>query len=499
MTSDNGSADRKQAAMLSIRSLSFLAMAVAAALVVSLAAPRGAEANPRYAGLVIDAVSGEVFYEENADAARYPASLTKMMTLYMIFRELDRGTLTLGGRIRISRHAAAQPPSRLGLPPGSSLTVEQAIYALVTKSANDVAAAVAEAIGGTESGFAEMMTAEARRLGMTATTFRNASGLPDSRQRTTARDMARLSQALLYRFPHYYHYFNTRTWSFNGHTYRNHNRLLGQYAGLDGLKTGYIRASGFNLAASAVRGELRVIAIVFGGRTAQSRNNHMVDLLDRAFDSRRGQYLIAHGSVPFTPPVPGRPPRFSGEPAVAAVRTEEGSLAELSPFDPPVPLRRPGAVGAVTVAASTPVTLLPPPSQRDAVSAPVLTLAPPTSVGGDRAPDFVLVSNAEPAAAGRSVAVSGAAEIGGDLFLSGSWGIQIGAFAEEEIGRQRIDAVMTEMPQLLGAAVPEIVRVDAATGTLYRTRLHGIPYESATAACAQLIHDGAACLTLAPQ
>ena len=213
----------------------------------------------------IDAVSGEVLHQEHANRPLYPASLTKMMTLYMVFQALEEGSLTLNQRIPISRKAAGQAPSRLGLAPGSTIRVEDAIYALVTKSANDIATAVAEAIGETEFQFARQMTREARRLGMSNTTFQNASGLPHRRQVSTPLDMALLSQALIRDFPQYYDYFNTQSWRFNGRTYRNHNELLRSYEGMDGLKTGYIRAAGYNHAASAVRGRLRLITVVFGG------------------------------------------------------------------------------------------------------------------------------------------------------------------------------------------------------------------------------------------
>ena len=206
-----------------------------ATIAAGLSLPAGsASANSRYGAIVIDAVSGEVLHQEHANRPLYPASLTKMMTLYMVFKALEDGSLTLDQRIGISRKAAGQAPSRLGLSPGSTIRVEDAIYALVTKSANDIATAVAEAIGGTEFQFAQQMTREARRLGMSNTTFQNASGLPHRRQVSTPLDMALLSQALIRNYPQYYHYFDTQRWSFNGRTYRNHNELLRSYDGMDG-------------------------------------------------------------------------------------------------------------------------------------------------------------------------------------------------------------------------------------------------------------------------
>ncbi|MCP1364976.1 D-alanyl-D-alanine carboxypeptidase, partial [Halomonas sp. BBD48] len=242
-----------------------------------------AHANPRYASIVIDAQSGEVLSYDHADAVRYPASLTKMMTLYLLFEAIESGRLTMESRLPVSSHAAAQPPSKLWVRPGQTIAVKEAIPALIVKSANDVAAVVAEGLAGSESAFAERMTAKARALGMSSTTFRNASGLPDDRQVTTARDMATLSMHLMRDFPQYYGYFSRTQFVYLGKTYKGHNRLLGNYAGADGLKTGYIRASGFNVATSAVRDGRRIVSVVMGGFTAQSRDAHMAELLDRGF------------------------------------------------------------------------------------------------------------------------------------------------------------------------------------------------------------------------
>ena len=241
-------------------------------------------AQDRYAALIVDAKAGTALFERNAHEVRYPASLTKMMTLYMIFDALDRNKLSLKQRVRFSRKAASRPPAKLYVKAGESITVEQAILALVTRSANDVATAVAEALGKTETQFARMMTKQARALGMKKTHFRNASGLHHRNQVTTAWDMYRLARALQTRFPHYYHYFSTPRFAFRKARHRNHNRLLKNYPGTDGIKTGYIRASGFNLAASVHRDGHHIIGIVFGGRTSKSRDAHMRALLDKGFE-----------------------------------------------------------------------------------------------------------------------------------------------------------------------------------------------------------------------
>lgn len=235
--------------------------------------------------IVVEAGNGEVLQEEGADERRYPASLTKMMTLYMVFKALDSGKLSLDQRFRISRYAASRPPTKLGLRPGQRVRLEELILGLVTRSANDAAVAIAEGMAGTEKAFARRMTAQARELGMASTAFQNASGLPDRRQYTTARDMARLAGALLQEFPEHYGFFSTRRFAFRGQVYRNHNRLLENYPGADGIKTGYIRASGYNLAASAMRHGKRVVAVVLGGKSPLQRDRVMVGLLDSAFDT----------------------------------------------------------------------------------------------------------------------------------------------------------------------------------------------------------------------
>jgi D-alanyl-D-alanine carboxypeptidase len=238
-------------------------------------------ANERYAGIVWDITSGQVLYSEAADERRYPASLTKMMTLYVLFEDLEKGRVTLETPFKVSPHAAAQVPTKLGLRVGKTIPVEAAIKALVTRSANDVAVVIAENLAGSEPAFAERMTRTARDLGMSSTQFRNASGLPNPEQVTTARDMMMLGTALQVRFPRYYSYFKTRSFTYKGRTYRSHNRLVGRVNGVDGIKTGYIRASGFNVVTSVRRGGRKIVAVVLGGRTAKRRDNHMASLISR--------------------------------------------------------------------------------------------------------------------------------------------------------------------------------------------------------------------------
>ncbi|WKL23569.1 D-alanyl-D-alanine carboxypeptidase (plasmid) [Agrobacterium tumefaciens] len=254
---------------------------VLTAFLAAISGPASAVANAKYAGYVVDVNTGEVLYATNADARRYPASLTKMMTLYLAFEGLDAGQFSKSTRIPVSAHAASEPPSKLGLRAGSTITVEDAMHALVTKSANDAATALGEFLGGSEPGFAKKATNKARALGMQSTTFRNAHGLPDPAQVTTAADMARLGIALRKRFPHHYPIFETRSYRFGKTTLRSHNRLVGSVEGVDGIKTGFINASGFNLVTSVRRDGRSVVAVVLGGRTAASRDAHMRELLQR--------------------------------------------------------------------------------------------------------------------------------------------------------------------------------------------------------------------------
>ncbi|GHA04941.1 D-alanyl-D-alanine carboxypeptidase [Oceanisphaera arctica] len=273
------------------------------AVMLLLAPLSQAQANPRYAAIVLDADSGEVLHASSADAARYPASLTKMMTLYLLFEAMDKRLMTLDTSMPVSAHAASMPQTNISLKKGERLQVRDAIPALVVRSANDAAVVVAEALGGTESEFARMMTARAKSMKMTATSFRNASGLPDNAQSSTARDLSILSLRLMKDFPQYYHYFSTPSFSYKGRTYHSHNRMVKNYAGVDGMKTGYIRASGFNVATSALRGERRLIGVVMGGNTAQSRDAQMVKLLDSGFE-RAAQLAKASGkAAPVIKPV----------------------------------------------------------------------------------------------------------------------------------------------------------------------------------------------------
>lgn len=275
-----------------------------ALLVLAIAFLPGKPARAESAALVLDGDSGAILYSYRVDALHHPASLTKMMTVYMAFEALRDGRLKPGQRLRVSRTATRQRPSRLGLRRGSTIRIEDAILALLTKSANDVSVVVAEAIAGTETAFAKRMTARARALGMWQTEFRNASGLHHPEQVTSARDMATLSMALIHDFPDRYNVFATKRFTWRGRRYKNHNSLLSSYAGADGMKTGYIRQSGFNLVASARRGEQRITGIVLGGHDTQVRDWAMETLLDYGFrrlagsDARTGYPSLPYRDGP---------------------------------------------------------------------------------------------------------------------------------------------------------------------------------------------------------
>src|SRR2546425_2533943 len=234
-----------------------------------------------YADIVVDANSGAVLHATNPDARRHPASLTKIMTLYLLFEQLAAGKLKLDTPLKVSAEASGQSPTKLGLKPGSTLAIEDAIKGIVTRSANDAAVVVAEAIAGSEDDFARLMTRKAQALGMNNTVYKNASGLPDDNQITTARDQSTLGRAIQERFPRYYKYFSIRSFTFRGESISNHNHLLGKVEGVDGIKTGYINASGFNLVTSVHRGNRYIVAVVLGGSSAGSRDARMRELISQ--------------------------------------------------------------------------------------------------------------------------------------------------------------------------------------------------------------------------
>lgn len=294
---------------------------------------------PQYSAIIVDADTGRVLHDDDADGIRYPASLTKMMTLYLTFEALEQDRLSFNQMLPVSAKAAKQPQTNIALKPGDRISVRDAVLSLVVRSANDSAMVLAEAVGKSEFNFGLMMTSKARALGMKNTVFRNPNGLPDSKQHTTARDMAMLGLALQRDFPGYYPYFKTEDFSFRGRTYHTHNHVMERYDGVDGIKTGYINASGFNLVTSAKRNRHRVVAVVMGGRTAVARDNQMIALLDRTFlqlAQGRTDTATASYAAPAAPVASGYSPNDVGQgssdpepsaPAPAAHMSQENPAA----------------------------------------------------------------------------------------------------------------------------------------------------------------------------
>jgi D-alanyl-D-alanine carboxypeptidase len=298
---------------------------------------------PPFSHIVLDAKSGKVLENFKADERRFPASLTKVMTLYLLFEQMESGKLKLGSRLPISSHAASRPPTKLGLKPGNTISVEEAIKALVTKSANDAAVVIAEAIGGSEREFARMMTGKARSLGMTRTVYANASGLPDPNQVTTARDQAILGRAIQWHFPRHYKYFATSSFTFHGREIHTHNRLLGQVKGVDGIKTGYTHASGFNLVTSVRRDRRHIVAVVIGGRTGRSRDAFMRKLIQDYIDDAspvltaqpqpRAIPASASAADAATPPLPPDRPAEATDASASAKLAATKPGASLEPIE----------------------------------------------------------------------------------------------------------------------------------------------------------------------
>ena len=371
---------------------------VAAALVSTDDLSHAENYSPPTASIVVDGYSGAVLQASNPDAPRHPASLTKIMTLYLLFERLEAGKIKLDSQLKVSEYASEQAPTKLGLKPGQTIAVEDAIKAIVTKSANDAAVAVAENLGGDESRFAKLMTQKARELGMTRTTYTNASGLPDDDQITTARDQALLGRLIQKRFPHYYKYFSTESFVYHGATLRNHNHLLGSIEGVDGIKTGFTHASGFNLVTSVHRDGRYIVAVVMGGRSSLERDAHMRELiiaqmkesaLKRAApaiakSNRRDEPRPALADVPVAlqgnPIDPIKPP--SVKPNIfPTLLMQSASL-------PSMPALAPAAANAPQPSAQVEARWLQPPPPADApMSAPATTVMEkstlPLSRGGD--------------------------------------------------------------------------------------------------------------------
>jgi len=444
------------------RRFPFLSLILAAVVCAStsLAGGSSAEAQSlynqaRYAAIVVDAASGEVLYARRADQPRYPASITKVMTSYLVFEGLATGRISLSDPVVMSRHASNQPPSKLGLRPGESLTVDQALRIVATKSANDVAVALAETIGGSEARFAALMTLRAQELGMTNTRFVNASGLPDTRQISTARDIAILSRAVLRDYPQYYHYFSEKRTTFRGQAMNSHNRLLMKMPGVDGIKTGFTNASGYNLAASAVRDGRRLIAVVLGGNSTAARDDNVEDLLLAGFD------VINK--------------RKSGERITIAANMRE-------PDDVSGPVLRPSIEQGSSEQQGLRVVVTDPDLRGPQDSAPraaVASLTPPPAPARPAVP----APKAEPVRRNETARSP-----------AGRYRIQVGAFSTQRDARNHLTKITSRFASLVESAAP-IVEPGAKT---YRARFAGFSQDGAKLACKTLSSKGEACLVLAP-
>ena len=430
----------------------FTAVAVAALLAGALASASAAAA-PN-AAIVVDAKTGKVLFSSNADAQRYPASLTKMMTLYLLFDAIESGKTRLDARIKMSSFAASQPPSKLGLKPGKTISVRDAILALVTKSANDVATAVAEHVAGSEKAFAQRMTARARQLGMSRSTYRNAHGLPNSGQVTTARDLATLARALQDHFPQYYKYFSTPSFVWQGRRIANHNRLLGRVAGVNGIKTGYTRASGFNLVTSVDRGGRKIVAVVLGGDTSKARDKRMVSLIEAYLpQASRGARSAAA--------VPGGP----------AHDVTDSTGTRVAGAAVPMPRLRPagdqGSSGTASVA---------------------------SVIGANSA----FAAEAEPEPQEGDTAVDDEIADAAHVRDMGGWKIQLAASPNRQSAEELLDRALAKGGAILADASPYTEPVEAGNATLYRARFAGFPdKEAARSACAYLTKQKFNCLAIA--
>jgi D-alanyl-D-alanine carboxypeptidase len=516
----------------------------AALLGLALAASGSAKASDRRAAMVIDANTGHVLHAASADAPRYPASLTKMMTLYLAFEEIERGRLSSATRIRVSHEAASAPPSKLDLAPGTEIALIDAIKSLITKSANDMAIAIAEHIAGTEANFAQRMTDKARRLGMTHTTFRNASGLPHPGQVTTARDMVTLALHLQDDFPRHYPLFATRSFTYNNHTYRNHNGLLGRFQGTDGIKTGYTRRSGFNLVSSVRRGNRHVVGAVFGGASAGARNAEMRMMLSRALlkaspvKTRKSAPVLVAQPKPATRPQPktaSATPIASGAATLpsrhithangvlqaerAGMEPVQVAVADSQPHTPAPAL-------STTKVRSVSITPGAKPQESRAEHSPAVSAtATPGPAPAHGMPPSTLQQQAENLARAQlpgaetesmptapssqdAIARFGAQPVyrlkGPDMAADrpaalDSFEIQIGAYSSAAEAELALAATRNRATDLLAGATPATAPIQRGNRQLYRARFAGFSASVAANTCLELRRRQIDCLVLQPE
>ena len=488
-----------------------LMLSLALLLVVSAGVSETALAKAKFSALAVDARTGEILFSTDADGLRHPASLTKVMTLYILFQELKAGRLTLDSTLSVSRYASTRPPTKLGLKPGQTIRVEDAIKALITLSANDMAVAIGENIAGSETAFAQRMTNTARSLGMSRTTFRNASGLPDPKQVTTARDMATLGLRVQRDFPQYYPYFRITSFQFGKRTIRSHNRLLGRFEGTDGIKTGYIRASGFNLTTSARRGDKRIIGVVMGGRTGRVRDNYMIAMLNKAFPKCEGGSKLAAAIEGTTP----RMKEPESQVAVAAEETINKPVAKpakkrrsgRTDDQKPEPEGDTGGYDNEELAEQAESASTPPGTTFATVTVDQADLA---RVSGEVAdPDAApqQVASAAPVEASMPTAlpfkVKKPSETEGGKVIVASvestWNIQIGAYPTKKAAQDALYKARNLNPKLFAGKQAYTVEVKKGEETIFRARMSGFTAKTAKTACKSLSRKGLDCATLGPQ
>lgn len=489
-------------------------LAVAAVLACcALFGGSGSALAAQYAAIVIDADSGRVILDENSSARTYPASLTKIMTLYLVFDAVKAGRLSFDQQIPVSARAAGQPPSKLGLRAGASIRVRDAVMSVITRSANDMAMALAEAVGGSEQRFAAAMTARARQIGMTGTVFRNPSGLPDDDQHTSARDMAKLGIAMMRDHPDYYPYFATQNWRYAGTVIRNHNRMLGRYRGVNGIKTGYIKASGFNLVVSVERNGRHLVGVIFGGKSARSRDDQMIGLLDRAFarldqapqavaqaDVILPNRVAASAMADADPPEPVLRPdgpedatetvAFADMSAAAAALDAKIAAVDEDAADSDDAYRADGPAAETAPNPAVAATTIAKPGAKPTVAKalPVLaTAAVPTLRPARVVPAAPNTLGAQLAAQSGGPAGSGAGE---------SWGVQIGAFNGEQVAVNHLQETAQLAPGLLDASRMAVHQIQDSGTTIYRARFVGMTEVAAREACLALREKARACIAM---
>jgi D-alanyl-D-alanine carboxypeptidase len=498
-----------------------LAVCLAVGLSVPFLSPVEAQSsdNARYAAIVVDAISGEVLFARRADSPRYPASVTKMMTLYLAFEALEAGKVRLDDVVTVSPLAASQPPSKLGLAAGQTIRFDDAMRATTVRSCNDMAMVLAEHVGGSQARFAAMATLKAQSLGMTQTRYVNPNGLPDSRQITSARDLAILARAIMRDYPQYYSYFGLHDWNYQGREYRNTNGLLLGGQGYDGIKTGFTNASGYNLAASAVRDGRRIITIVMGGRSAPSRNAHVAELMNTGFEveSRRARgeniqvaqtFFEQRGfgvGSPDSTPGGGAPIAYAsmegergpitadgegeGVPYVAAQAPSPRQPATVPPRNAPAtaPASAPRAYAAI---ANPPAPIAPPPAPRpDLRSEPRTPANLTASLNGGVAP--ATPRSTPPAATRPTPARPAPTPVRPP---AGRWAVQVGAFRDEKVARDWLTEVNRRFRTQFATAERD---VQSAAGW-YRSRFTGLTEQGAGSACEALSARRVTCMIVRP-